>query len=372
MNVYFDKKKDKRLISFIYNSNLFQGASINENLELIIDTTKKYLLRFIDSKINSTSLDEMVNTINVRLDNTITNTINRYQTIHNDFLQHVLNAILNKMFFNNIPQTQPKIAEYLVSGLESYFHKNTLRDDDFNWISIDNPRIVNFVWSSLRICNFDQTRNNVFINYEFHENTNTFSLNKLMLEKQERLYLKNNLEINPPSLKLKIESIKLFFDSLEVSLFAKEKLMSSIKNKWEEIKNRTEMIEWLNKNEELTTWAWSYIVENMLNKSIPEWVNISSSETKEIEQQTKNTIITLYDLLDRETDKKLLKSQLSKNGAQQKYRLKEKNNTRVLNLNVSIEAKNNLEKLKKIKNKSMKEIIEDLINEELDRMSSCR
>ena len=117
---------------------------------------------------------------------------------------------------------------------------------------------------------------------------------------------------------------------------------------------------------------WSYIIENMLNKSIPEWVNISNSEKRDIEQKTKDTIITMYDLLFRETDRKLFKSQLSKNGSQQKYRIKEKANTKVLNLNVSIETKSNLEKIKKIKNKSMKEIIEELINEELNRISTCR
>ena len=181
-----------------------------------------------------------------------------------------------------------------------------------------------------------------------------------------------NLEINPPNLESKLECVKLFFDSWGEPLPNQKQLMESIKNRWDNIKNRSEIIDWLNKNEELTTWAWSYIVENMLNKSTPEWVNISSQEIRETEQQTKNTIITMYDLLVRESDRKLLKSQLSRNGAQQKYRIKEKSNTRVLNLNISIETKSNLEKIKKIKNKSMKEIIENLINEELDRMSNCR
>ena len=136
-------------------------------------------------------------------------------------------------------------------------------------------------------------------------------------------------------------------------LASQKSLMELIKTRWDNIKNSSEIIEWLNKNEELTTWAWSYIVENMLNKSIPEWVNISSSEKRDIEQKTKDTIITMYDLLFRETDRKLFKSQLSKNGSQQKYRIKEKANTKVLNLNVSIETKNNLEKIKKIKNKTV-------------------
>lgn len=34
MNMYLDKKKNKRLISFLYNSNLLTGMSFNENLEL--------------------------------------------------------------------------------------------------------------------------------------------------------------------------------------------------------------------------------------------------------------------------------------------------------------------------------------------------
>lgn len=143
--------------------------------------------------------------------------------------------------------------------------------------------------------------------------------------------------------------------------------MTSIKNKWDSIKNKTEIIEWLNKNEELTTWSWSYIVDTLLNKRTPEWVDISSTDEIEIQKKTKDTIITLYDLLDRESEKRLLKGQLSRNGSQQKYREKGKSNSKILNICISIETKEKLDKLKNSKRCSIKEIIETLIDSEFKK-----
>ena len=181
------------------------------------------------------------------------------------------------------------------------------------------------------------------------------------------LYRNLHLEINPPDLKCKIESIKLFFDSLGEPLISQKSLMTSIKNKWDSIKNKTEIIEWLNKNEELTTWSWSYIVDTLLNKRTPEWVDISSTDEIEIQKKTKDTIITLYDLLDRESEKRLLKGQLSRNGSQQKYREKGKSNSKILNICISIETKEKLDKLKNSKRCSIKEIIETLIDSEFKK-----
>lgn len=363
MNLYFDKKKNKRLISFLYNSNLLTGVSFNENLELIINPTNNNPSQFIDGRINLAGLDEMSSIVEKIIKNSVTAIINKQQLLQNGLLLTVIGYISTRYINNNTPLTESNVADVITRELMQFFYKNTLKDDDFNWISINNQRIINFVWASLRNSYLYPAKNNITIN---------FDLEYGLSNRAKTAYQIMNLEINPPNLESKLECVKLFFDSWGEPLPNQKQLMESIKNRWDNIKNRSEIIDWLNKNEELTTWAWSYIVENMLNKSTPEWVNISSQEIRETEQQTKNTIITMYDLLVRESDRKLLKSQLSRNGAQQKYRIKEKSNTRVLNLNISIETKSNLEKLKKIKNKSMKEIIENLINEELDRMSNCR
>lgn len=374
MSMHWDKRRDRRLISFLYNSNFFTAMTFNDDLSFIFNFNTVGNNRpfgYIDYRINSTSLDEMINKIDEIINNSVASTVNRYVTNPDGLLQQIVNYILTRPIYSNTQPTQSNINNNLIKELENYFYKNTLRDEDFNWISINNDRVVNFVWSSLISSHFDSSKSNIKINYDLDASYNNHNISNLRISQHATPYRAMNLEANPPDLNSKLENIKLFFDSWGEPLVSQKQLMASIKTKWDNIKNRSEIIEWLNKNEELITWSWSYIVENMLNKSVPEWVNISSSETREIKQQTKDTIITLYDLLDRETDKKLLKSQLSKNGAQQKYRIKEKLNTKVLNLNVSVETKSNLEKLKKIKNKSIREIIEDLINEELNR-TTCR
>lgn len=365
MNMYLDKKKNKRLISFLYNSNLLTGISVNENLELNFNPPNNNSQQFIDNRINLAGLDEMSDVVEKIIRDSVISIINKQPIFQNGLLSLVIGYISNGLIHHTEQLTESNIADVITRALMQYFYKNTLKDDDFNWISINNPRIVNFVWASLRNSYLYLTKNNIAIIFDLeygHAGTN----------RSQTAYQAMNLEKNPPNLESKLECIKLFFDSWGEPLVSQKSLMESIKTRWDNIKNSSEIIEWLNKNEELTTWAWSYIVENMLNKSIPEWVNISNSEKRDIEQKTKDTIITMYDLLFRETDRKLFKSQLSKNGSQQKYRIKEKANTKVLNLNVSIETKSNLEKIKKIKNKSMKEIIEELINEELNRISTCR
>lgn len=365
MNMYLDKKKNKRLISFLYNSNLLTGISVNENLELNFNPPNNNSQQFIDNRINLAGLDEMSDVVEKIIRDSVISIINKQPIFQNGLLSLVIGYISNGLIHHTEQLTESNIADVITRALMQYFYKNTLKDDDFNWISINNPRIVNFVWASLRNSYLYPTKNNIAIIFDLeygHAGTN----------RSQTAYQAMNLEKNPPNLESKLECIKLFFDSWGEPLVSQKSLMESIKTRWDNIKNSSEIIEWLNKNEELTTWAWSYIVENMLNKSIPEWVNISNSEKRDIEQKTKDTIITMYDLLFRETDRKLFKSQLSKNGSQQKYRIKEKANTKVLNLNVSIETKSNLEKIKKIKNKSMKEIIEELINEELNRISTCR
>ena len=370
MRVHWDKKKDKRLISFLYNSNFFTALTINPDLELISNQTSNFnSFNLIDYRMNSVGLDEMASKIENTINNSIASIINGALPAPIDQIQSIINFILSNPANYNTQPTEQNIANHLNKGLEHYFHKNTLKDDEFNWISINNPRLVNFVWASLRMCSFSQTKSNISITYELNNSINL----KTALETNwgsglpGNLYRNLHLETNPPDSRCKLESIKLFFDSLGEPLLNQKTLMSLIKNKWDLIKNRIEVIEWLNKNEILITWSWSYIVDSLLNKITPEWVDISSSDEIEIQQKIKDTIITLYDLLDRESEKKLFKGQLSRNGSQQKYREKEKSNSKILNICISIETKEKLDKLKNAKRCTIKEIIETLIDSEFKK-----
>lgn len=367
MSTYWDTKRDKRLISFLYNSNFFTGMIFNDNLELIFNpTNNNNPFIYIDNRINSVGLNEMANDVDNIINFSLITPKNTYQINANGLLMRIIVHISARPIYNTVPLTQSNTADILIKELEHYFHKNTLRDDDFDWISIDNPRLVNFVWASLRNSSFNPNKSNITINYDLDTSHNS-KIGNLRPNQYITPYKAMNLEMNPPDLNGKLESIKLFFDSWGEPLINQKNLMTSIKTKWNLVKNKTEIINWLNKNEEITEWSWSYIHENLLNKTTPEWVNISETDKKGIEHQIKDTIITLYDLLDRETERKLLKSQLSKNGAQQKYRKKEKVNTKVLNICISIETKEKLNRLKKSKRCSIKEIIENLIEDEIKR-----
>ncbi|WP_320151433.1 hypothetical protein [uncultured Tolumonas sp.] len=363
--MYWDQKRNKRLISFLYNSNFFTGANLNENLEFVFSTPNTLDPFYIDQRINSARLSEMSNTLDGIINNSISAMMNRYPAKITGPLEDVINRTLNAQI--NISPTNADITKKLIMELECYFHKNTLNDNEFNWISIDNQRLVDFVWTSLKISTFKSSKSDIEISFDLDNGITNKQSEFYKTHRKNHPYKEMRLEENITDLKSKTESIKLFFDSWGEPLNIQKSLMSSIKEKWDSIKNRTEIIDWLNRNEELTMWSWSYIADNLLNKKIPEWVDISSADQKENERKAKATIITLYDLLDRESEKKLLKSQLSKNGAQQKYREKEKNNTKALNICISIETKEKLNKLKITKKCSIKEIIETLIDDEFER-----
>lgn len=50
----------------------------------------------------------------------------------NGLLQNIISFILTNPVCNNIQPTEANISDFLIKELENYFHKNTLRDDDFN------------------------------------------------------------------------------------------------------------------------------------------------------------------------------------------------------------------------------------------------
>lgn len=209
MSMYWDKKKDTRLISFLYNSIFFTGVSLNNNLELIFNSSINNLLPIIDNKINLSGLDEMSNTIDNIMKASITNLINRQPLLQVGMLSVVINNVLSSKIPINTLLIESNLSDILVKELRNYFYKNTLKDNDFDWISIENKRLVDFVWTSLRMCSFGESKRNVSINYELDDGVNlrtTFNTD-MFLGRPGNLYRDLHLEINPPDLKCKLESI---------------------------------------------------------------------------------------------------------------------------------------------------------------------
>ena len=228
MKIYLDKKKNKRLISFIYNSNLLTGITFNENLELISNSSQ-----FIDNRINLAGLDEMSDVVEKTIGYSVSAIMSKQQILQNGLLSTLISYISNKQIYHNEQLTESNITDIITRALTQYYYKNTLKDDDFNWISINNPRTVNFVWASLRNSYLHPTKNNITI---------IFDLECGRENRSPTAYQAMNLEKNPPNLESKLECIKLFFDSWGEPLVSQKSLMESIKTRWDNIKNSSEKL----------------------------------------------------------------------------------------------------------------------------------
>lgn len=244
------------------------------------------------------------------------------------------------------------------------FYQSCLGDNDFDWISNSDDRLVNFIWASiLLISNEDQFRDGVFQSISIDKTVPRSELDDAYID--EPLYSSLCLDIHPASNRDKILNITLFFDLCRFELREKTSLMNILKSRWSGIKNSSKVINWLSKNEGLWGWAWDYAFSRYLNSKEPLWLELNSTESYEIVKSKKMALITFNDLL-RLEHQLLVISELKKSGAQQKYRMKlqgEDAPRKMVQISMSVSTKDKLKKLADRENQKMNHVVEMLINE---------
>ena len=117
------------------------------------------------------------------------------------------------------------------------------------------------------------------------------------------------------------------------------------------------MADWLNKNDNMAGWAWTYTLKRFLNFDTPAWVDLSNSKNEEKE---KNALITLYDMLSVK-DQTLLMASLSRSGAVQKHRINS-NNRKSMSIPLSDEHKDMLKQIARDSNRKIYQVVEEMID----------
>ena len=256
------------------------------------------------------------------------------------------------------------------------FNKCCLGSGCFDWISIHEDRLINYAWSSvLLIKRRDAFRELKYqsisiTDFEYNRSTRGYHLKDAFSddvpESRSGLYSSLRLNINPISNKDKLANLIKLFDLSDARIEDKEDFIEKLECQWNKIKNNSKVIEWLSKNEVISTWAWDYVFEKYLNGSAPVWLKVDAPDADGINRQKRDALITFYDLLKTE-HKQLVIMDLRKYGAQQKYRLKQQSKDaprKTVQISMGVDVKEKLEKLAKSKGVTMNRIIENLINKE--------
>lgn len=249
----------------------------------------------------------------------------------------------------------------------------SLSDEIFSPLTIDDVRLVNFVWSYIRISK--HYRNNAHLLINHIDNYKKDTLEDVF----QFTYDKLNLIKSPSRTKEKIEQIKLFFGLLSLGKQEKEVEIKFILNQWDNVKDDKKIADWLNNMEsrksklneegkkEIINWSWQHIKTKYYNKNTPAWGGIDDDSSINSTQQQKENIITFFDLMTNEAIKSSIISELKTSASKAKYKIL--NNKKIhLNIPVNEDTKNMFDKIKTRLNLSNEELLIKMIYNENEKL----
>lgn len=245
--------------------------------------------------------------------------------------------------------------------MKDIFDYCNLTSDAFEWISSDNQRQCNFIWACLRVSHDNRGKLAYEQSLTIPDGPEEFD------EKDRRrlpvidlfgshCYERLGLPTLVEGSHAKKDCIIRFFDLWDVSREKKEDQIEAFKHAWDKVKNKSTMADWLNKNDNMAGWAWSYTLKRFLSFDTPVWVDLSNSKNDEKEN---DALITLYDMLSVK-DQALLMASLRKSGAVQKHRVNS-DNRKAMSIHLSDGHKEMLKQIAKDSNRKIYQVVEEMI-----------
>ncbi|WP_320153396.1 hypothetical protein [uncultured Tolumonas sp.] len=271
-----------------------------------------------------------------------------------------ININTNELYGLNNVQLQKESKIFFIN----IFNQTSMSDDIYNCLTQKNHRLVNLIWSIIRLAEYKSSDSTIHFPHidssNLHNNART-----------ENIYNCFLLEKNPSSIQDKIGEIKKFFDLLITTKERKEEYLNELYEHWEKTKHDSRIIEWIDRfinrdkklsnddREQVLIWIWNHIKSKYYNNTHPTWV--TSGDFKQDNMTLNENIITFFDLMTNDAIKNSIISELKTSASKAKYRIS--NNNKIhLNIPVSEETKSKFDKLKNNFNLSNEELIERLIN----------
>lgn len=217
--------------------------------------------------------------------------------------------ILNRLSFNSLGLNHDSDIDE--ERIINWVSNECIDISLFDWIDTKNNRLCIYVWSYISLLNESSLKNilgTLSLNRSDILNTKAHSLGG------QYFYESMNIESLPKDNKTRKENIIDFFDLININALHKNKLLAQLKLKWMHSTEKNNIFNWANKNNQ--QWAWNYLFKD----SHPIWFINSNQPDNYL-----NGIITTFDLLNDDPDKKeLLISKMKSAWPQKVYR--DKNN----------------------------------------------
>ena len=236
------------------------------------------------------------------------------------------------------------------------FDRKNLEPSLIKWIRQDNIELINYLWSFLTMAHVINETQLLYLPKFYHlKSDDVKSSNPIPYISLDRQYEKNilpyrrfQLDKSPANIEEKYKNIIKFLDLWPVELHIKQKQIKIFESRCLSIKNKNKMRQWLCKNSDLNDWSWSFIKSNFLNNKTPYWVSDIDNMNEEVRnEEIKNTLITLYNLIEIPEAKALMMASLSRAASQCRYREKSKKDEKsYINVVISNKNKSNFDELK--------------------------
>ena len=238
------------------------------------------------------------------------------------------------------------------------FDCKNLEPELIKWILQDNIELINYLWSFLTMAHVINETQLLYLPKFYHlksddiKSSDPIPYTSLDGQREKNLlpYRRLQLDKSPANTKEKYKNIIKFLDLWSTGLHIKQKQIKIFESRWLSIKNKNKMRQWLKKNSGLNDWSWSFIKSNFLNNKTPYWISdIDNMDGKARNEEIKNTLITLYNLIEIPEAKALMMASLSRAASQCRYREKSKKDEKsYINVVISNENKSNFDELKNI------------------------
>ncbi|MGL5339329.1 MAG: hypothetical protein ACRDAR_11675 [Aeromonas veronii] len=260
--------------------------------------------------------------------------------------------ILNRLSFNSLGLDRDSDIDE--ERIINWVSNECIDISLFDWIDTKNNRLCIYAWSYIRLLNessFENILSTPSLNRSDILNTKAFSLGG------QYLYERLNIESLPKDNKTRKENIIDFFDLINLNALQKKELLAQLKLKWMHSTEKNDIFNWANKNNQ--QWAWNYLFKD----SHPIWFINNNQPDNYL-----NGIVTTFDLLNDDPDKReLLISKMKSAWSQKAYRDKN-NGKKAVSIVLSEDIIQKLDFICENTDRRKNEVVTRLIREEYDKI----
>lgn len=260
--------------------------------------------------------------------------------------------IFNRLSFNSLGLN--KDSDIDEARIINWVSNECIDISLFDWIDTKNNRLCIYAWSYIRVLN-ESSFNNILgtpsLNRSDILNTKALSLGG------QCFYERLTIESLPKDNKTRKENIIEFFDLINFNVLQKKELLAQLKLKWMHSTEKNDIFNWANKNNQ--QWAWNYLFKD----SHPIWFINNNQPDNYL-----NGIVTTFDLLNDDPDKReLLISKMKSAWAQKAYRDKN-NGKKSVSIVLSEDIIKKLDFICENTDRRKNEVVTRLIREEYDKI----